>query len=66
MTISATAVRFDDDTMWVDLTDGRTLGVPLAWVSLRAQAASDFAPHHPGCNADLVVAAGAGAKLTWL
>lgn len=31
MTISATNVRFDDDTMWVDLTDGRTLGVPLAW-----------------------------------
>jgi hypothetical protein len=31
MSISATAVRFDEDTMWVDLTDGRTLGVPLAW-----------------------------------
>ena len=31
MTISATAVRFDKDAMWVDLTDGRTLGVPLAW-----------------------------------
>jgi hypothetical protein len=31
MTISATAVRFDDHMMWVDLTDGRTLGVPLAW-----------------------------------
>jgi hypothetical protein len=31
MTISATAVRFDDDMMWVDLTDGRTLGVPLTW-----------------------------------
>jgi hypothetical protein len=31
MTISATAVRFDDDTMWVDLSDGRNLGVPLAW-----------------------------------
>jgi len=31
MTISATSVRFDDDTMWVELTDGRTLGVPLAW-----------------------------------
>jgi hypothetical protein len=31
MTISATAVRFDDHIMWVDLTDGRTLGVPLAW-----------------------------------
>lgn len=33
MTISvrATAVRFDDDQMWVDLEDGRTLGVPLVW-----------------------------------
>ena len=31
MTISATAVRFDEHTMWVDLTDGHTLGVPLAW-----------------------------------
>lgn len=31
MTISATAVRFDEHAMWVDLTDGRTLGVPLAW-----------------------------------
>ncbi len=31
MSISATAVRFDKNTMWVDLTDGRTLGVPLAW-----------------------------------
>jgi hypothetical protein len=31
MSISATDVRFDDDTMWVSLADGRTLGVPLAW-----------------------------------
>jgi hypothetical protein len=31
VSISATNVRFDDHTMWVDLTDGRTLGVPLAW-----------------------------------
>jgi hypothetical protein len=31
MTISATSVRFDENTMWVDLTDGRTIGVPLAW-----------------------------------
>ena len=23
-------VRFDEDTMWVDLEDGRQLGVPLA------------------------------------
>ena len=26
-----TAVRFDDAQMWVDLEDGRTLGIPLAW-----------------------------------
>jgi hypothetical protein len=31
MTLSATSVRFDEHTMWVDLADGRTLGVPLAW-----------------------------------
>jgi hypothetical protein len=24
-------VRFDEDSMWVELSDGRTLGVPLAW-----------------------------------
>jgi hypothetical protein len=28
---SAVSVRFDDDSMWVALSDGRTLGVPLAW-----------------------------------
>lgn len=27
----AKQVRFDEDTMWVDLVDGRTLGVPLAY-----------------------------------
>jgi Protein of unknown function (DUF2442) len=31
MSTSATTVRFDEVTMWVDLTDGRTIGVPLAW-----------------------------------
>ena len=25
------AVRFDEYSFWVDLDDGRTLGVPLAW-----------------------------------
>ncbi len=30
-TISAKAVRLDDDTMWVELNDGRVLGIPLAW-----------------------------------
>jgi Protein of unknown function (DUF2442) len=28
---SATDVRFDDALMWVDLEDGRTLGIPLVW-----------------------------------
>jgi hypothetical protein len=27
----AVSVRFDIDSMWVELSDGRTLGVPLAW-----------------------------------
>jgi hypothetical protein len=31
MIISPTSARFDDFTMWVELADGRTLGVPLAW-----------------------------------
>lgn len=31
MSIWPEAVRFDDDVMWVDLSDGRTIGVPLAW-----------------------------------
>ena len=41
MTTSATSVRFDEHTMWVELTDGRTIGVPLAWFPrlLRATAA---------------------------
>ena len=31
MTISPDRVTIDDDTMWIALSDGRTLGVPLAW-----------------------------------
>ncbi len=31
MNISPEALRFDADCMWVDLSDGRTIGVPLAW-----------------------------------
>lgn len=31
MSTSAKTVWFDDYTMWVDLEDGRTIGVPLAW-----------------------------------
>lgn len=31
MSTSPSAVRFDDDTMWVSLSDGRTIAAPLAW-----------------------------------
>ncbi|MBT9612064.1 MAG: DUF2442 domain-containing protein [Burkholderiales bacterium] len=31
MNTSAKSVRFDDNSMWVDLSDGRVLAVPLAW-----------------------------------
>lgn len=35
-----TRVHFDPDSMWVDLSDGRVIGVPLAWFPrlLRASA----------------------------
>ena len=31
MNTSAKSVRFDDDSLWVDLSDGRVIAVPLAW-----------------------------------
>ena len=39
--VKAKSVRFDRDSMWVELSDGRILGVPLAWFPrlLRASAA---------------------------
>ena len=40
MTISPDRVSFDDDTMWVGLSDGRTLGVPLAWFPRLLRASS--------------------------
>ncbi|MDQ2078901.1 DUF2442 domain-containing protein [Xanthobacteraceae bacterium Astr-EGSB] len=41
MSISATTVRFDEHTLWVDLSDGRTLGVPLAWFPRLLAATAD-------------------------
>ena len=29
--IEATSAHCDEDQLWVNLSDGRTLGVPLAW-----------------------------------
>ncbi len=31
MNISPKTVAFDEHNMWVDLFDGRTIGVPLVW-----------------------------------
>ncbi|WP_339057755.1 DUF2442 domain-containing protein [Candidatus Regiella endosymbiont of Tuberolachnus salignus] len=31
MIISAKTVRFDEYHLWVELSDARTLGVPLSW-----------------------------------
>ena len=31
MNISPKTVRIGQDQLWVELSDGRTLGVPLAW-----------------------------------
>jgi len=44
MTISeakATHVTFDEDNMWVVLSDGRTIGVPLAWFPRLLHATAD-------------------------
>lgn len=31
MNISPKSIRFDDDALWVSLSDGRTVVAPLAW-----------------------------------
>lgn len=31
MNTFARSIRFDDNSMWVDLSDGRVIAVPLAW-----------------------------------
>ena len=35
MSISAEGVRFDTDSMWVELSVGRIIGVPLVWFPRR-------------------------------
>lgn len=39
MSTSPKAVRFDDDTLWVSLTDGRTIAAPLTWFPRLLEAA---------------------------
>ena len=65
MNISAESVCFDARTMWVGLSDGRTIGVPLAWFPrlLNAGAAErdavemgDFGLPWEGLDEDISVA----------
>ena len=64
MSISAESVQFDDDQMWVNLSDGRTLGVPLAWFPRLLGATADereaveisaFGLHWPDLDEDISI-----------
>jgi hypothetical protein len=46
MTISPKALRFDENSMWVELTDGRTIGVPLAWFPRLLHASPEQREHY--------------------
>ena len=45
MTTSPKAVRFDEDTLWVSLSDGRTIAAPLAWFPRLLEAAPEQLAH---------------------
>ena len=45
MIISPKAVRFDEDTLWVSLSDGRTIAAPLAWFPRLLEAAPEQRAH---------------------
>ena len=53
----AKRLRFDADTMWVDLADGRQLGVPIAYFPRLLQASSE--------QREKYVISGGGAGLHW-
>jgi hypothetical protein len=65
MNSSPERLRFDADLMWVDLADGRTIGVPLMWFPKLMAAASEQREqyelsrrgiHWPGLDEDVSVA----------
>ncbi len=65
MNTSPTNVRFDADSMWVELSDGRSLGVPLVWfprllhASAAQRAAVELSPrglHWPDLDEDISIA----------
>lgn len=41
MNISPKSVRFDDNNLWVGLSDGRTIAAPLAWFPRLLEAAPE-------------------------
>lgn len=41
MITSPRAVRFDEDTLWVSLSDGRTIAAPLTWFPRLLEAAPE-------------------------
>ena len=41
MSTSPKAVRFDEDTLWVSLSDGRTIAAPLTWFPRLLEAAPE-------------------------
>ena len=57
MTFSATRVSFDSDFMFVDLDDGRRLGIPLYWYPRLYDAT-----HDQRCKVRIF---GRGTGLTW-
>lgn len=46
MTISPKALRFDANSMWVERTDGWTVGVPLAWSTRPLHASPEQREHY--------------------
>jgi len=51
MNISPKSIRFDENSFWLELTDGRVIGVPLAWFPCLFNATAEqlaeyeFSPH---------------------
>jgi hypothetical protein len=41
LVISASSVRFSETTLWIDLSDGRIIGVPLSWFPRLANASAE-------------------------
>ena len=53
----ATNVQFDQDSLWVDLADGRRLGVPLAYFPRLLKATSE--------QRKQLIISGGGSGLHW-